>query len=305
MKRNYLFIILTILIFSSQGVSGTDFKPVFSSTMNGNCFMVGNTNTELDLAAGTEINESNEGGDIRNIINTPISLDISGSSQTLTLDNCNFAKFCIPNPNQECDTTDIEYARLSWGGRMVDGSIDHRNTVYLQITDDAGNGDGFHEVTAEVGPIIPILKKSSEAGFYSCHADVTELINSILKKGSVNFNNSLKRIYIANVQSELKKSSFLIEGLFSGWSLTIVYKHPTLAKKNIMIYDCDVLGEANENNNKPDPILANFNFGSEKDNILNDTITFGYAAFGGFREQAADRILTNRDSEEELFTKYS
>ena len=47
MKRNYLFIILTILIFSSQGVSGTDFNPVFYKTMTGSCIMVGNTNTEL------------------------------------------------------------------------------------------------------------------------------------------------------------------------------------------------------------------------------------------------------------------
>ncbi|MFA6778296.1 MAG: gliding motility-associated C-terminal domain-containing protein [Paludibacteraceae bacterium] len=256
--------------------------------MTGTCIMVGNTNTELvdpiDFASLTKEEAlEKEKGDIKEI-----NVDGSSSTSTLTITNSNFADFCTINPDIECGKSNIKYARLTWGGRLQDGvTPDHREEVYVKLDNSTYTLVTSEKTTKAGGPSL---------GYYSCHADVTDLIKNIIV-GNAPIESH--RIYVANIQTALNEftsDATNIPGLCSGWSLTIVYSHPLLPKKNVLVYDCDVLGESNRAGFTPDAIIANFLTDSIANNILNETITFGFSALGGFNSIDGELILQNSDN---------
>ena len=121
-----LSVIVGVLILSigdgyAQSVASDSITPIYSGTINGNCFMVGNTNTQIDLNAGDPIDEDVEKGktNLKYIMNTPggaaqyYSSVSSTTPSSFTIKNSNYAEFCIEAPGT-CGKLNVDCARLTW-----------------------------------------------------------------------------------------------------------------------------------------------------------------------------------------------
>lgn len=226
-----------------MNANATNATLIKSFNINGACLVVGNTNTELvempgdcDLMAeDTQLNSDGvqyEKGKMKNLNPEP----------TNNLFNQNCAQICVfyIDEPEECETNkpEILLARLSWGGRVKSGTTpDNHTKVQFQI-----GGSGYQTVIADTESNMP-MADNLDYGLYSCHADVTDIVKTFFSD-ETNYN-TLVNVCVANVQTELDR--FGVEGLFSGWTLTLVYSHMLLPKRNIMVYDCDMFGPSNTN----------------------------------------------------------
>ena len=106
--------------------------PIYSGTITGNCFMVGNTNTEVnftDPAAAAWSGTVERGGTpLKPIFNMPAGSSSahndtyyettsSTTPKTFTIENVNHADFCIEDPGF-CGTLEILCTRLTCGNKL-------------------------------------------------------------------------------------------------------------------------------------------------------------------------------------------
>jgi gliding motility-associated-like protein len=306
MKPTFFLTIVFFLSFPFKSVA-IDVKPVWSGTINGGFVMVGNTNTELrDMVSGDILDLPKEQGDLKYITIFPNNdndlIRPTNTGGTITIKNINRADFCIPESDIdicENDTVQIAAAYLSWGGRTETDTPD-KNKVYVCVGDmDNFSTNAFFEVTADKSGYIEYIgSESGRAGFYSCHADITEYLNQLITEGSLVLGEKLQ-FYVANIVTETE--NFGTPGLFSGWNLTIVYQKEILPKRRIMIYQSEneLLGKSNTNAGTPDGLFAEFNFSKEGEDpyqySIDDIVTFGFSGFGGFKEIGNEFIYCNRN----------
>ena len=178
----------------AQSVAGDSINPIYSGTINGNCFMVGNTNTQIDMDADAIITEEVEKGgkNLKNIMNTPggaaqyYSSVSSTTSNPFTIVNSNYAEFCIEAPST-CGKLNIECARLTWGGRYDTQNSTPPSKVYVKITNNQGQSlttnnnalKNFIEVKG-TATVITSSKNGANDGFYVCHADIGNIITALV-----------------------------------------------------------------------------------------------------------------------------
>ena len=292
----------------AQSVASDSITPIYSGTINGNCFMVGNTNTQIDLAAGATIDEDVEKGktNLKYILKTPggaaqyYSSVSSTTSASFTIKNSNYAEFCIEAPGT-CGKLNVDCARLTWGGRYNTQDATP-SKVYIKITNSQGQSlttnnvalRDFIEVSA-TAKVITSSENGANDGFYVCHADIKDIITALVSDVTP-YGGGDYRIYVANVDAKLANTQAGENaGLFSGWNFTLVYEHPLLQKRSIMVYEGDQFGESQQTGTTPRPIYTNLSFGSANAYRISDTISFAYAAFGGMSTQSQEKIVSNKD----------
>ena len=284
-------------LFCMMNANATNATLINSFNINGACLVVGNTNTELvempgdcDLMAeDTQLNSEGvqyEKGKMKNLNADPAN----------NLFNQNCAQICVfyIDEPEECEKNkpEIKLARLSWGGRIKAADRNTTSDKHNQVKFSIG-GSAYQTVTAE-SESKQDMADGLDYGLYSCHADVTNIVSAYFSGNDVSKYNTPINVCVANLQTELER--FGVEGLFSGWTLTLVYSHNLLPKRHIMVYDCDMFGPSNTNGSNPDLIQAEFPFGSDVPAYSGkDSITFIYSGYGGFYGQDADRLLRNPD----------
>lgn len=278
----------------------TDITPEYSGTINANCFLIGNTNTQLEALIGkttADITQEIEyEGELSHIKNCPKNLD------GITIENCNYADFCISMPN-ECGSGSIEDARITWGGR--ENKPLSSNSIFIKITDDNGNTlplsdpslSSFIEITGTPKYKTP-SKSPQNDGFYVIHQNITDTIKAIIQDPLFPGNGNY-RIYVANVPVKTKRVENVGEdaGQFCGWNFSLVYKHPLLPRRSIMVYDTDLFQESTSAGNTPDPIFCSFKFGNSIPYSIDDTISFSFSSLGGMFLQTSDCMRLNRDGD--------
>ena len=282
-----------VFLFCMVYANATKVDPIETFNINGVCVMVGNTNTELvDMP-----NNCDWMGDDTKLNADGLQYEI-GKMRHLNPDptngifNQNCAQICVfyIDEPEECEKNkpEILMARLNWGGRIKSSTTpDNHTQVKFKIGDLS-----YQTVVSEKESNMPVAD-NLEYGLYSCHADVTPIVKAYFNDES-KYNIPIN-VCVANVQTELDR--FGVEGLFSGWTLTLVYKHNLLPKKHIMVYDCDMFGPSNTNGSNPDLIEADFDFKDMPPYNGKDSVTFIYSGYGGFYGQDADRLLRNPDKE--------
>ncbi len=300
----------------AQNQPADSIKPKYSGTIHGNCFMVGNTNTEVDLPGPFSPTEPIEKGadpqtqtktNIRHIISRPGGNEVyyenvsSSTSQPFTVKNVNFADFCITDPGI-CGDIGIECARLTWGGRY-DVAQSLPKEVYVKITD--GGGHSLNYSNAALNNYIKVtgtptekssVINSNNNGFYVFHTDIKDIITALVNDNS--FNGGNFRIYVANVPAKLENSSFdESAGLFTGWNFALVYKHPLLPNRSIMLYENDQFGEPISPGASAiaKPIFTYLGFDNANSYNFSDTISFSIAVLGGMQTQTQDRIIYDKE----------
>ena len=284
-------------LFCMMNANATNATLIKSFNINGASLVVGNTNTELvempgdcDLMAeDTQLNSDGvqyEKGKMKNLNADPAN----------NLFNQNCAQICVfyIDEPEECEKNkpEIKLARLSWGGRIKAADRNTTSDKHNQVKFSIG-GSAYQTVTAE-SESKQDMADGLDYGLYSCHADVTNIVSAYFSGNDVSKYNTPINVCVANLQTELER--FGVEGLFSGWTLTLVYSHNLLPKRYIMVYDCDMFGPSNTNGANPDLIQAEFPFGSDIPAYSGkDSITFIYSGYSGFYGQDADRLLRNPD----------
>ncbi len=296
----------------AQGQPSDSISPIFSGTINANCFLVGNTNTKLeDLQPGQSITQEIETSHpIKPILNTPEGTSTYYESTTSTtphsfnIENSNFAEFCIDDPGI-CGKVNIECARLTWGGRY-DIQTTLSDKVYVKITDDAGQSldllnnvalKNFIQVSGGISKTVNSQGNTLNTGFYVFHTNIAYIINALIQDSKYKDLPSHKfRIYVANLPVKLRNThADENAGRFCGWNLAMVYSQPLLPKRSIMLYEGDQLGESMQTGYTPPALFSYMDFGSATPYNISDTISFTIAAFGGMSRQTADAIYANKN----------
>jgi len=293
-----------VLSIGNGYAQSNDIDPIYSGTIHGNCFMVGATNAQVDLPANTTIDreEYEKTKDLLPILKKPggaekyyDSPSATAASHSFTISNINYADFCIDNI-KECGDISIECARLTWGGRYdTHGNLP--NEVYIKITNSAGESLQMENVSLNnyikvSGSTTPIASSEDLAndGFYAFHVDILNIIKALVT--DKNFQGGNYRIYVANVPVKLINTNESA-GRFCGWNFAMVYSHPLLPRRSIMLYEGDQFGESKQTGTTPQPIYSNMQFGNAEPYNYKDTISFVYAAFGGMAIQFEDKIYSN------------
>ena len=304
------FIFLATENIYAQYQQTDSISPIYSGTINGNCFMVGNTNTVVDKAGfslGDPQIEYIEKGIDAGIIPTKFTPEgftsfyyydspTGTTKKTLTIENAHYADFCIDAPSV-CGKIGIKCARLSWGGRYdTKGSLS--SDVYVMITDESGHAlnlsnealNNFIKVTGSKKTEIGSVVDPNSDGFYVFHTNIGNILSELIKDN--NFKGGNFRIYVANIPVKLSRDNENA-GLFSGWNFAMVYEHPVLPRRSIMLYENDQFGESKQLGSSPAPLYSYMDFGDADPYNISDTIMFSYAAFGGMNSQGDEVMYAN------------
>lgn len=305
----YFYLIIGFLAAHSATIDTHNISPVYAKMINGTCLVIGNTNTKLasgltDYNAITDI--SYEKADLENTLADGFKgeVEVDGGG-TVDIYNSSFANFCIPKVR--CGELNIEISQLNWGGRVNPKDVDliaDRQTVYIKFVSETYASPVF-KITAET---------TIEPGkfYYSCHADITDLLNSIkdsLSTGQVN-------LYVGNVAASLEVVNEAADNLdpslsstCSGWSLDLVYANASFPRRNIAIYNYDKLQCSNSLGDEYPYLNPQFQFawsGSSENEAfkysMSDTITFIYSGFGGMKNIDNDVIYFATAGKSEMKT---
>ncbi len=279
----YFLLTTTLFLFCFTNIRAVDVDPVWSGTINGNCITIGNTNTRLK----------------NNIIPTSRELEFieienitegipSNYAESVT--NISSAPFCIP-ASSGCDTTEIEFVYLSWGGRSKDKNSVNDIQIFLGKDGVFLNGSAAN-ITSEKSS-FPLIAGSDKDGYYSCHADITSYFKNLISNSTFTLGD-VYDFYVKDIKTEL--IPFETEGLFSGWTLNIVYKKCLDPKRSIMVYSPDAAGESNANGGSTDGLPIRYSFGDADPYNISDTIVFCFAGFGGHYSIDDDLIIINKEN---------
>lgn len=289
MKLRFLSVV--ILLMTTLGVCAEEIKPVYSNTLNGGAFFIGNTNT--DFKNKSDITEELEAdGEIVPIQNFPDGMKAKNDSS-----NSNYVKFLIPDLEKKCDTTSIVYARLSWsGGSFYKTKGNKKDTVICYLTNSDSVIIREFKVAAQVSRVI------GENYFYSCHSVITDEIKSLIKPNTEYrfYVSDLSYVHTGKIDKDHSKNC-------TGWTLSLVYQHNLLPKRTILFYDCDIFGKTGSATGEYGEALdCEFSFGENIPKLEKDLITFGLSSLGSVTKAQDDNLETfrNQSNRKAIITPY-
>lgn len=270
-------------------------KPVFSTTSNGMCVVIGNTNTEPKTDLPEKFTAENEKCELKNSNpqSTAASCIVLGANglptstkKSIKIFNSSASKFCIPNSPTICGRDSFMSVRLNWGGRVTSVS-----EACKQVVVNVAGKNYLVEAATVNGPF---------ANYYTCHVDLTALFRDIAR--TTTFKGKTTTVTVANITTDLKTfteagagtSTNNTSSSTSGWSLSVVYAHDAMPRRSMMIYDCDLHQPSNrEGTSQPDMIMS-FDFGKAEAYNKSDSITFVYSAFGAYNKIQDDKLFINK-----------
>ncbi|MBR6104974.1 MAG: gliding motility-associated C-terminal domain-containing protein [Paludibacteraceae bacterium] len=267
-------------------------EPVFSKALNAACIVVGNSNTKFADGTVSPIDESKEKGKLEYVFAKGLPKDTSvtvASGGTVKITNSSFSEFCVPETDSICGVPAVEAAYLNWGGRLKESDLEKGKVVYVKLT----GQDELTKVVASSQVLGNVADKDSKSQYpyYSCHADITEFL-----KSSINESGSYD-LYVANIQTVLDAVTDF-GGDYpstSGWSLDLVLTNGSFPKRNIIIYQCDLMQVSGKSGTSGAPLTATFDFNkadaaSPISYSVEDSITFCYSSFGALSSLSDDAI---------------
>ena len=298
--RKIILLLVTLLACSLSYAQGPEYSPVWAESGNLDFITVGNTNHKLIGINEGEFPQNRDSeiknGKIEAIVNGKNAFTNSSS-----IKNVNFKEFRISKPKAAtCEgTLKIKKAFLSWGGRSP--KTTGKDEVLIAIT----------EGTTKLGEaqIKGTLKEADLYGYdkklYTCHADVTAEVNSIL--GNTPSQDAVFRIYVANVETESDESTYASNGVrignYSGWTFTVIYEYSGLPERSIFYYQPDKVSDVvtTDASQAASPTL--FNLKLDMANIgldLSQGTVLSIASLGGTYSIEDDQLVCNKTGTEKL-----
>lgn len=296
-----IFLLLVALLTCGLGYAqGPEYSPVWAESGNLDFIAVGNTNHKLKAFAEGEYppkreDEINE-GKIEPIVN------VNGKKIFTTANNVNYAEFRIAKPQAAtCEgELSIKKAFLSWGGRS--NKTTGKNNVKFAIAE----GGTLLGQTSVTGTLKETTLNGLEKYLYTCHADVTDEVNNMIKKASkmdVNLT-----IYVADIVTESDETTYssgVRIGNYSGWTFTVIYEYTGLPERSIFYYQPDKASDVVTPEALTSAVPALFNLKLEMPNgktglDLSRGTVMAITSLGGTYNITSDRLLCNKTGTLEL-----
>lgn len=274
-------LVVVLLLFGLQAFAQNyvPFTPRFNQDVKGDIVLIGNNILGPDNNAFNDNSVYNHNVDMRYI-------DIDADASTFSSSS---ADLTIANPN----CYQIIHAGLYWGA-VTNGPESITDVKFK------GPTGGYNDITGTV--IFEANGTSVDGGnsfSYACYADVTSIVTGLTT--------DLGTYTVANVSSAQGETGsfnpYNGTGYSAGWSLFIVFEHPTLPGKSITSFDgfsaisvaggnptLDIPVSGFRTVPAPAPVRANFAFATlEGDSpILGDQLLLN-----GLNLSTVDRPATN------------
>lgn len=297
--RKIILLLVTLLACSLGYAQGPEYSPVWAESGNLDFIAVGNTNHKLKAYAEGEFppkreDEINE-GKIEPIVN------VNGKKIFTTANNVNCANFRIAKPQAAtCEgELSVKKAFLSWGGRS---NKTGKDKVKFAIAE----GGIILGQTSVTGTLKETTLNGLEKYLYTCHADVTDEVNNMIKNASkmdVNLT-----IYVADIVTESDETTYssgVRIGNYSGWTFTVIYEYTGLPERSIFYYQPDKASDVVTPEALTSAVPALFNLklempGGKAGLDLSQGTVMAITSLGGTYNITSDRLLCNKTGTLEL-----
>jgi len=202
---------------------------IYSENLKGGCALFGNTsmhiidNNQVNLTKMNETSNANNG--VGGLGFTQYGND-NQNMQFIRIDNTTPGIFNASSADLvlPAGTNTIKYARLYWGGRILNSAITAVPDTLRRVKIRKGNSGNYFNVIAPANN-TDIFNVSTTERIYQSYVDVTNYINS----------NGAGTYTIANIPAT--PGSVSGGGRYAGWCLVVAYENLALNYNSVRIYD--------------------------------------------------------------------
>ncbi|MBA2249962.1 MAG: T9SS type A sorting domain-containing protein [Chitinophagaceae bacterium] len=227
-SKNLKRLSLVGLLVVSATISNAQFRSyskIYSDNTKGNTVIFGNTLMAITKADGSvNLNKMNDnsangnstyGNDNENM--QYIDLDGASGNGSVTR-NSSTSDLVLP-----AGTNTIKFARLYWGGRVLNTDFDLTQTANKKVKIRKGTSAVYADVTAlQIDTNVPATGYTQ----YQAYADITSYITTSGGAGTYEVGNA-----------PLTTGSNSSGGNYGAWCIVVVYENSTLPYNSIRLYD--------------------------------------------------------------------
>ena len=259
-------IVTTILCLSLvfNATAQTSVRPytlVYSGNIKGGVTMIGNTSMAITKTNGTvnttKMNETATysggvgNGSYGNDNEDMQFVDVDANAET---SNSSSAELILP-----AGRNTIKFARLYWGGRIANSTVNADPSVLRKINIRKGSVGTYSEAIAPVSNVDQFLISGTSDRAYQAYVDITDYMQ---QSGPGNF-------FVANIAASAGSKSG--GGAYAGWGIVVAYENANSNYFSVRVYD----GYSQIFNTGRGPVTADVNLTGL--NVPNNALSSGDA----------------------------
>ena len=234
---------ISLIFNASAQTSVRPYTLVYSGNIKGGVTMIGNTSMAIKKSNGTfdatkmnEISNTTNGVGNASYGNDSENMqfvDVDSSSETT---NSSSAVLTLP-----AGRNTIKFARLYWGGRITNSSVNADPSILRKIKIRKGSVGTYSEAIAPAANVDQFLLSGTNDRVYQTYVDITDYMQ---QSGPGNF-------FVANIAASAGSRSN--GGSYAGWGIVVAYENSNSNYFSVRVYD----GYSQIFNTGSGPVIAN------------------------------------------------
>lgn len=246
-SRIALAVAITSFSFAASAqTSVRNYSLIYSENIKGGVTMIGNTSLHIVKSNGTvDLTKMNEIGDPNNgqggLGHTQYGNDNNNMSHAdmdtdPSTKNSTSADLSLPS-----GTNTIKFARLYWGGRISNSTVNNNPDTLRKIKIRKGAIGSYSTATAPAANVDQFLISGSSERAYQAYVDITAFVQA----------GGYGTYFVADVP--LTTGSVSGGGRYGGWAIVVAYENQTQPYNSIRVYD----GFSQIYNSGNNPVVTN------------------------------------------------
>lgn len=223
----------SFMMISALTAQTRPYNLIYSANVKGGTAVIGNTAMHITSANNTTVltdrmneiaNPANGQGGIGstqygNDQSNMRFIDIDGDNSTFSSSSADL--------NLPAGTNTIKFARLYWGGRILQSAINSVADTLQRIRIKAGNG-AYQNITAAASSVDKTTITSTGSATEVAYQSYADITNYVQQRGNGTYT-------IANIPAT--QGSVSNGGRYAGWSIIIVYENPASLFNSVRLFD--------------------------------------------------------------------
>lgn len=223
----------SFMMISALTAQTRPYNLIYSANVKGGTAVIGNTAMHITSANNTTVltdrmneiaNPANGQGGIGytqygNDQSNMRFIDIDGDNSTFSSSSADL--------NLPAGTNTIKFARLYWGGRILQSAINSVADTLQRIRIKAGNG-AYQNITAAASSVDKTTITSTGSATEVAYQSYADITNYVQQRGNGTYT-------IANLPAT--QGSVSNGGRYAGWSIIIVYENPASLFNSVRLFD--------------------------------------------------------------------